>query len=112
MQRAPGLATCQTRRPPAHDLPPARAGSPLSLGAPQLNLSIRNPSTKRVLLALDGENSFTPRTPAFTGGQVVVRGRSNALIANRASGVQWAAAQAENLLVLPKQSEWATLKQV
>lgn len=36
----------------------------------QLNLGIRNPTAKRVLLALDGENSLTPRTPAFTGGQV------------------------------------------
>ena len=75
----------------------------------QLNIIIKNPTTKQVLLSLSGENSLTARTGGFTGGRVVIKGRNNAAIASVAGGINWTTAKAENLLVLPKQEEWAAL---
>lgn len=72
----------------------------------QMQLVIINGSNKRVQLLMTGKRSLTPHSEIilgkpFSGGLVTVIGRGNAVIASVADGVNWAAADAEKLLILP-----------
>jgi hypothetical protein len=75
-----------------------------------LHITVSNFSKAKVLLRLTGEPSLTPRPgspPGFLGGQVTVTGRKGTLLAGNSTV---AYANAERLLVLTEDLEWAQLK--
>lgn len=74
-----------------------------------LEITVLNASSKRVLLALQGERSLTPRPDGFAGGKVKVFDRSGGTVASEAVGINWTLAAAEKLLVLPIEAEWSAI---